>query len=448
MAQEKRPLSLNFAVIAIIASGIAIIFALVIVPLLTTNAQELQNVERRIVALDSKYDYESGRTVTKVNYVRLGEMEPNTASWFLDPFGNTMEGTAAYSVKLKPGAVLNQADFDLIKNNESFEFYSVIRLPEWLGGSRNDLSAYRAYSAVAISDQCLSKYWGSEGRWRIENPCAGDLYRPWDGVATAGPAAVGITGGGIITRGYFNALASLDLSVDSEGYITAKRPNKDYFANGLAGEGRKFTTDIIRKSNEKMLSAASEYVEYRLPFVTSVSPSHYLSDLRPTSDSYWLEYPDYEITTVLEAVYYSSPSSGEAGYGEVVIRSYPIDIFPSFSFDSPKMTTEGIDPSIPDLDNKEFIKLNQTVVNSLIQLDWYDNVNNKTRAIESGTNIAGNFSVFIAPMKIGPSDEAVGAGALIWGKSIDDKKDILVTIRASSMDMDELIALGKSIPLS
>lgn len=447
VTQQKKSLHLNFAAVAIVASGAAVVFALVIVPFLTTTAQEPQNGERRIVALDSRYDYKAGEMITKVDYVKVGDMQSNTAFWFLDPFGKTMEGNSAASDKLKPGNTLNQEDWDVVRQSEPFEFYTIIRLPAWLGGSKDDLSAYRAYSAVAISDQCLSRYWGTDGRWRIENPCAGDLYRPWDGMATGGPAAVGITGRGIITSGYFNGLASLDLSVDNEGYITAKKPNRDYSANGVAGEGRRFTAEVMRKSGEEMIRAASQYAGYSLPFPASISSAHYLADLRPTNEPWSLQYPDYEVPLVLEAAYYTSPSGGDTGYGEVIIRSYRLDVFPELSLDSSKMATERIDMSSPDNDNsQQHAKLNQTTVNSLIHLDWHDNANSRPWAVKSGTDIAGNFSFFVAPTTIEDGNEVLGAGALIWGTSLDGK-DMLVTIRASSMDMDELIALGKDLPM-
>ncbi|HEX7033051.1 MAG TPA: hypothetical protein VF172_08630 [Nitrososphaera sp.] len=448
MAQRnKKALPLNIAAAAVVASALMIAFTFVVVPYLTTAAQQPQNEERRILALDSKYDYAAGGMVTRIDYVKVGDMQPNTAYWFLDPFGKTMEGNSASNDILKPGSVLDLAYWDIIRENEPFEFYTIIRLPEWLGGDKDDISAYRTYSMVAISDQCLSRYWGNDGRWRIENPCAGDLYRPWDGIAMGGPAAVGITGRSIVSAGHFNGLASLDLSVDSEGYITAKRPNRDYFSNGMVGEGRRFTADMMQESNEEMARAAGAYAGYILPFPASISSTHhYLADLRPITDEpQTLQYPtDHEVPQTLEAVYYTSPSGGDTGYSEVIIRSYRLDIFPELSLDSPKMTTGRIDIS-GQADDNQHLKLNQTTVDSLIHLGWYDNNNNRPRIVQSGADIAGDFSLFIAPVEI-QGGEVVGSGALIWGRSLDGK-DILVTIRASSMNMEELVALGETLPM-
>jgi hypothetical protein len=452
--RKKSSFDYYYPILAIIASATALVFILVIIPFLIATAQNPHEEERRILTLDSKYDYDSGRYVTKVDYIKVGDMKPNTSRWFLDPFGKTMESAASSPTsKIKPGATLSEPDWNIITQNEPFEFYTIIRLPEWLGGSADSLSAYRAYSAVAISDQCLTKYWGTDGRWLLVNPCAGDMYRPWDGVATAGPAAVGVSGRGIITSGYFGALASLALSIDNEGYITAKKPNKDYSANGVAGEGRRFSSEMIIKSDKEMINAASEYSGYNLPFLASIDfGKKYLWELRPTSEPWSLEYPNYKAPKIFEAIYSSSPSSGDLAYGETVIRSYPLDDFPSLRLDSPLMTFERIDLGSSKNNSQEYYtKLNQTTINSLIHLDWYDdNVSGRARSVQSGTNIAGTFSVFIAPQEVGSrsnSNEAIGAGALIWGKSIDGKEDILVTIRTSSMDMSELIALGKSLPL-
>lgn len=446
LRKKPRP-PRNYSILAALASAIALVFALVVVPFLITTTQNHQADERRIVTVDSKYDYNSGQYLTKVDYLKVGDMKPNTARWFLDPFGKSMEAVASSaSSSLKPGTtLLDKADYAIVRQNEPFEIYTVIRLPEWLGGSNKDISAYRAYSAVAISDQCLSKYWGTDGRWRIENPCAGDMYRPWDGVATAGPAAVGISGRGIVTSGYFGALASLDLSVDNEGYITAKRPNNDYSVNGVAGEGRHFSPQTIIKNDEEIIKAASKYSGYQLPFAPSIdSGKKYLWELRPTSEPWSLEYPNYEVPEILEAIYSGSPSSGVSQYSETVIRSYPLDEFPSLRLDSPSMTT-GKKIDLGASNNQEYIKLNQTTVNSLIHLDWFDNGNSRAKSIQSRTDIAGTFAVFIALQEKGTDNEAVGAGALIWSKSIDGKKDILVTIRASSLNMNELEALGKSL---
>jgi hypothetical protein len=38
----------------------------------------------------------------------------------------------------------------------------LIRLPVWLGGDKDDVSAFRAYSAVDLALHCLVKYWPGE----------------------------------------------------------------------------------------------------------------------------------------------------------------------------------------------------------------------------------------------------------------------------------------------
>jgi hypothetical protein len=440
--------SSKFIIMALVASGIIAASSIIIVPYFVTAVQRSEEIEKRILTIDSMYDLKLGQYVTKTSYVHVGDMQPNTAAWFLDPYGKAMNGQQP---ELKPGMVLDQQEWSILSHQEPFEIYQLIRLPEWLGGFKDgDISAYRAYSAVAISDQCLSKYWPTDGRWRIENPCAGDLYRPWDGVATGGPAAVGVTGRGIIMTGHFGALSSMDLSMDKDGYITAKRPNTDYSANGAVGEGRRLTLEMMKQSNSAMVQAASEYLGYAPPFPDSIPPSHYLSELRLAEYPWWIEQdagsPD---KLPLQAVYYSAPSEGDTGYGEVAIAAYALDDFPKLRLDSPVMTVAGDVVSTPSPDpDKEYLKLNQTVVEALIHLDWYDNPSNAVRLIKSGTNIAGEYAVLIAPSQIDQKSgyESTGSGALIWGKSSDGKRE-LTTIRAGSMEMDKLIALAKSLDI-
>ena len=70
------------------------LFSVVIVPYLTTSAQESPSEERRILATDSKHDLAAGRTITRIHHVKVGEIKSNSAFWFLDPFGRTMEAAA------------------------------------------------------------------------------------------------------------------------------------------------------------------------------------------------------------------------------------------------------------------------------------------------------------------------------------------------------------------
>ena len=63
------------------------------------------------------------------------------------------------------------------ENRDAFQKFILIRLPGELGGDKDDILAFRVYSALSLSDHCLIKYWPDAGRQRMENPCWGDLYR-------------------------------------------------------------------------------------------------------------------------------------------------------------------------------------------------------------------------------------------------------------------------------
>ena len=430
------------AILAVAGSFIAVVFSLLIIPFLTTVAQQPEGEQRRIVALDSKYDLYSGQEVTRVNYVKVGDMEPNSARWFLDPFGKTMGGSSTIGFVPKAGMILNQSEWELRDKFEAFEIYSIVRLPNFLGESQNDLPAYRAYNSIAISDQCVSKYWPQEERWHIENPCAGDFYRAWDGVATAGPAAFGISGRGIISTGQFGALASMNLSADSEGYITARRPDRGYSENGTPGEGRRLSFEQIQDSNQKMLEAASGYAGYELPFPAAISGKYYLSELRPAREVVF----DYGNSKMMEAVYSSYPLAVGSGYEDIVLKSYPLENFAELALDSPVMVEGQIDLASSNLVG-EALKLNQTLIKSLIGLNWYNGADDSVR-ITMATSEEGKFLVVIAPARIEGADDALGPGAVVWATSRDGQKEVLVTVETRSIDTDELSSLLQSLQIA
>ncbi|GBL40882.1 hypothetical protein EMGBD3_02500 [Nitrosarchaeum sp.] len=73
---------------------------------------------------------------------------------------------------------------------EAFRKWQFIRLPSELGGDKEDVSSFRAYSMVCLHLWCLWKYWPEEGRKRGECPCHGSMYDPTTGTAFAGPASL------------------------------------------------------------------------------------------------------------------------------------------------------------------------------------------------------------------------------------------------------------------
>jgi hypothetical protein len=438
MAENR---SAKFAIIAVAGSALAIVSALVIVPFLTTSVGQSESDQRRIVALESEYDFRSAQTVTRVDYVKVGDMEPNSARGFLDPFGKTMEGKSTFASAPKPGMTMNTSEWDLRDDFEAFEIYTIIRLPELFGGAADGLSSYRAYNTISLSVHCVSKYWNQEGRWHVADPCSGDIHRPWDGVAIAGPAAVGISGGGIVSTGQFSALASLDLAADSEGYIVAKRPVKSYDENGMPGEGRRLSFEDMDMNGRELLAASSASAGYQLPFPSSISGEYYLSDLRLSSGTWWQGDWMDSPPGAIEAVYNRHPLGSGVGGEQIVLTTYPLAEFPDMALNSPTIVNGSIDPSSERL-SEEVDKIDMRVVKSLISAD-----ENSFRdlAIEA-TNEIGIFSVLLAPSKLGADPSQQVSGVLIWATSADGKAEMLLTVRASpAVDFSELENICRSL---
>ncbi len=113
---------------------------------------------------------------------------------------------------------------------EAFRKWQFIRLPEELGGSKNDVSAFRAFSMICLHLWCLWKYWPEEGRKRGECPCHGSMYNPSTGTAFVGPASVQAPPS--------NTLPKLNFEKDSDGFLWILPPTWGVNDNGVIGYGR------------------------------------------------------------------------------------------------------------------------------------------------------------------------------------------------------------------
>lgn len=141
------------------------------------------------------------------------------------------------------------------KDRDAYETFMLIRLPEWLGGNSDVPSAFRAYSAKAVDDPCLVRYWPQEGRQIIENPCRGGFYRVIDGAMTRTFGAV--PGGAPI------ALPHLTLSIDENGFLYIEPPVWSKTDNGVLGYGREITMTEVRDGSMFLIdSFAKAYHEY------------------------------------------------------------------------------------------------------------------------------------------------------------------------------------------
>ena len=176
----------------------------------------------------------AGTVLTFIPFVDWGKFLPN-------PTGSVSERA---KVELPDGSQANVKTFqvnhseavvypktdDPTLNKEAFRIWQFIRLPEELGGTKDDATAFRMYSQVCLHLWCLWKYWPDPGRKRGECPCHGSMYDPFTGKAFAGPAS--------LQSPPSNVLPRLDLEIDKNGDIWIKPPNWSVDGNGIVGFGR------------------------------------------------------------------------------------------------------------------------------------------------------------------------------------------------------------------
>ena len=180
----------------------------------------------------------AGTVMTFAPFVDWGKFLPNPAANVSErakvqlPDGS-QANVKTFKVNSSEAIIYPRSEDDETLNKESFRTWQFIRLPEELGGKKNDASAFRAYSMVCLHLWCLWKYWPEEGRKRGECPCHGSMYDPMTGMAFAGPAS--------LQSPPSNVLPVLDLEVDNDGNIWIKPPNWSVNGNGIVGFGRFIT---------------------------------------------------------------------------------------------------------------------------------------------------------------------------------------------------------------
>jgi rieske iron-sulfur protein len=179
----------------------------------------------------------AGTVMTFAPFVDWGKFLPNPTGQLKERQKVELPDGSQASVKTFPvnhsEAVIYPKSNDPVLDEEAFRVWQFIRLPEELGGTANDVSAFRMFSQVCLHLWCLWKYFPEEGRKRGECPCHGSLYDPLTGQAFAGPAA--------LQAPPSNVLPALDLEVDSQGSLWIKPPNWSVNGNGIVGFGRFLT---------------------------------------------------------------------------------------------------------------------------------------------------------------------------------------------------------------
>lgn len=222
---KKIPQNLAVLIIAIV---IAMVTIAVLIGFTSTNT-----------ALDHRekiYPIKRDSAIPMATPLKISDMEPNSMFYFMYPPGLSSLG-----------------------NDNHFQKFMIIRLPALMGGAANDISSFRAYSAVDLASHCLIKYWPNEGRQRIEDPCTSPSYRAIDGISEYWPNS------NVIRAPSTGALPMLELSSDEEGYIYVEPPTFTAQKNGVIGYGRDVTqaefeqgTNLIKKfedQKEEILSS-------------------------------------------------------------------------------------------------------------------------------------------------------------------------------------------------
>ncbi len=175
-----------------------------------------------------------GTALAFAPFVPWGNFMPNPSSASLEKAQIILPDGTQANVNTFP---INHAEVitypktgDRVLDEEAFRKWQFIRLPEELGGSKNDVSAFRAYSMICLHLWCLWKYWPDEGRKRGECPCHGSMYDPLTGTAFAGPASVQAPPS--------NTLPQLHFETDSEGLMYISPVKWGVNDNGVIGYGR------------------------------------------------------------------------------------------------------------------------------------------------------------------------------------------------------------------
>ena len=175
-----------------------------------------------------------GTAVAFAPFVPWGNFMPNPSSASLEKAPVILpDGTQAnintFSVNHAEVITYPKTE-DRVLNEEAFRKWQFIRLPEELGGSKNDVTAFRAFSMICLHLWCLWKYWPQENRKRGECPCHGSMYNPDTGTAFLGPAS--------LQAPPSNTLPKLDFEADADGFIYILPVTWGVNANGVVGYGR------------------------------------------------------------------------------------------------------------------------------------------------------------------------------------------------------------------
>jgi len=156
--------------------------------------------------------------------------------------------------EIKPNSMLSfyYPDPDRFKDRDPFERFILIRLPDNLGGTVNDASAFRAYSALDPTSHCLVQYWPQEERRKVEDSCSGNMYEPMFGHATA-------NFGHSVLVSKNMALPYLKISSDENGFLYVEPPIWTEDKNGVVGIGRLVSEKEIEAANQMIATREKQF---------------------------------------------------------------------------------------------------------------------------------------------------------------------------------------------
>lgn len=175
-----------------------------------------------------------GVALTFTPFVQWGKFMPNPSNASLERAQVMLPDGTQANVKTFPKnhseVITYPKTGDTVLDQEAFKKWQFVRLPEELGGDKDDVTAFRAYSMVCLHLWCLWKYWPQEGRKRGECPCHGSMYNMINGKAFAGPAS--------LQAAPSNVLPVLYLETDNDGNLWIKPAIWNVNQNGIVGYGR------------------------------------------------------------------------------------------------------------------------------------------------------------------------------------------------------------------
>ncbi len=205
--------------------------------------------------------------------------------YFVSNYRNSFEGYVRIS-DMKPssfGVFTYPSSYNYSDNANAYQRFLLIRLPVWLGGDKEDISSYRAYSMLDLESHCMIRYWPQDGRQKIEDPCHFESYRIIDGASY-------FFGIKFMSKPVEDALPQLDLGVDSDGYIYVKPPTWTVDKNGLIGDGKHLSKEQILKTSEEMLADYAKTSKNSIQFPLELDDKTFLIDIVPSVDGTWFQY--------------------------------------------------------------------------------------------------------------------------------------------------------------